>query len=103
MENSRQYARTCYCCEIIVQHYSTLHGVWIYSLSVRLWLNESIFHSIFYSTFELLIYPKRNSASNMYHHKHPPIETLLRKLSLDSLGKVTKPLDFPLDFSLSRK
>ena len=34
------------------------------------WPNGSIFRSTFLSTFQLLIFPQRVSAKNIYHHKY---------------------------------
>ena len=62
---------------------------------VRPWPNDSIFHSTFLSTFQLLIFPQRMSAKNIYAANICPLnETLLRMLSLDLLDKVAKRLNF---------
>ena len=82
----------------------------------RPWPNDSTFLSIFSSTFhlkvegwlnvvehmwpndstfQLLIFPHRISTKNIaITNILPPIETLLRMLSLDFLDKVAKQLDF---------
>ena len=60
-----------------------------------MWPNDSIFHSTFFSTFQLLIFPQRMSAKIFTITNICPLnETLLRMLSLDLLDKVAKRLDF---------
>ena len=40
------------------------------SVVEHMWPNGSIFRSTFLSTFQLLIFPQRVSAKNIYHHKY---------------------------------
>ena len=42
------------------------------SVVEHMWPNGSIFRSTFLSTFQLLIFPQRMSAKNIYHHKYLP-------------------------------
>ena len=89
-------------------------------VTVKPWPNDSIFHSLFCATFDLkverwlsvvelvwpkdsifrsnfqlLIFPQRISAKNIYHHLYLPAnETLLCMISLDFSDKVAKRLDF---------
>ena len=42
------------------------------SVVEHMWPNGSIFRSTFLSTFQLLILPQRMSAKNIYHHKYLP-------------------------------
>ena len=61
----------------------------------HVWANDSIFRSTSFSTFQLLIFPQRVSAKNIYHHLFfSTNETLLRMLSLDFLDKMAKRLGF---------
>ena len=42
------------------------------SVVEHMWPNGSIFRSTFLSTFQLLIFLQRMSAKNIYHHKYLP-------------------------------
>ena len=65
------------------------------SVVEHMWPNGSIFRSTFLSTFQLLIFPQRMSAKIFTITNICLLnETLLRMLSLDLLDKVAKRLDF---------
>ena len=65
------------------------------SVVEHMWPNGSIFRSTFLSTFQLLICPQRMSAKIFTITNFCLLnETLLRMLSLDLLDKVAKRLDF---------